>query len=246
LYIPGKIGEKSVNWFVDTGCSITILSHRAWERIPREKRPKLFPFENSLKSADDSDIKSYGETWLDISIGDQEMQHNVVVADVHNEGLIGIDFMKKSKMVIDVFNEKIFCHGAPVPVKCSMVSARACRIRVAGNIAKLAGNRALSEAQVVKLVFTAAQQFSENFEKYLESSVKKLDDEGLKRKPKKVVLTENESPMPRPCGEPRRDLHWSREKPSDGEVVKTPHSDSCPKLSELIFSPRKICVRQCL
>ena len=150
LFVPGTACGQNLNWFVDTGCSITILSKKIFDLIPNSQRPTLTSFDTPLKSANDRLIESFGQAEFSIHLGDQQVTHRVVVADVTSDGLIGLDLMIAHRMVIDVANKKVWCDGENVPVSCQNVTTRACRVAVAEHTVIPASSRTLITAKVQK------------------------------------------------------------------------------------------------
>lgn len=150
LFVKGCVYGQDVKWFADTGCAVTILSHKVFMNIPAAERPSLTPCDLDLKSADDSSIQSFGQTIMPIQLGDQLVSHTVVVADVVNDGLIGLDLMERHRVVIDVSRKQIWCDGQQVPVLCQSVTNRACRISVAHHTVIPAGSRTIVQGKAAK------------------------------------------------------------------------------------------------
>ena len=143
LYISGTVCDHPLSWFVDTGCAVTIMAHRVYSQLPKLTQPKLEPCSTPLKTATDSDIQVYGQALMTLNLGDQIIQHRVIVADVINDGLIGFDFMIEHEMIIDVAKNKISFGGSNVPVTCQRVMERACRVSVKEHVIIPAGTRTI-------------------------------------------------------------------------------------------------------
>ena len=52
-----------------------------------------------------------GQMFLNIQIGNKLIQHNCVVADISNDGILGTDFMKAHGLVMDFSSNKVTCGG---------------------------------------------------------------------------------------------------------------------------------------
>ena len=150
LFVTGSVSGQNLQWFLDTGCSITIISKNVFDKIPDGHRPTLTTFDVPLKSANDQTITSFGQTEILLHLGDQQVTHRVVVADVASDGLIGLDLMLEHHMIIDVANKKVWCDGTDMPVSCQNVTTRACRVAVAEHTILPASSRTVITAKVSK------------------------------------------------------------------------------------------------
>ena len=64
-----------------------------------------------------------------------------MVADVSNEGLIGMDFLVQHEVSLDFAQQKIHLHGEGIQAQCQSAQARACRIAISEVVMIPAGSR---------------------------------------------------------------------------------------------------------
>lgn len=76
----------------DTGASKTLISEEVYKKIPEDTRTKLSPA-TSLRSANNSSIQEYGKAVFEVELGGEKLQQDVVVANISNEGLLGMDIL---------------------------------------------------------------------------------------------------------------------------------------------------------
>ncbi|VDI66243.1 Hypothetical predicted protein [Mytilus galloprovincialis] len=95
VYIEGHVQGTEVNFTVDTGASRTVLSRRAFQQIPFAKRP-LLKKSNMLASADGKPLHELGKAIFDIKLGDLPFEIEVVVAEIEDEALLGLDVLMKA------------------------------------------------------------------------------------------------------------------------------------------------------
>ena len=98
-------------------------------------------------TADDKPLKVHGRTTLNIKFGDQWVQHESLVADVANEGLIGIDFLIQHGVSLDFAKQKIYFQGEGIKAQCSSTRTSACRVAVSEGVMIPAGTRRIIEAR---------------------------------------------------------------------------------------------------
>ena len=115
-----------MDWLVDTGCTVTLVSSQVFNQLPVEDRPDLAPSSNELVSADGSSINSYGDALFNITIGHKTICHRAIVADIKNDGLIGIDFLAQHQFSIDFKTSKLFCQDEAISAEYILGQHRTC------------------------------------------------------------------------------------------------------------------------
>ena len=95
IYISGSLLGEDVEWLIDTGCNVTILSAEVFYRIPVHKRPKLYKSTQKLGQADGTPLDVVGEVEITFKLGPQRYRNRVVVAGCLMGGLLGMDFLQE-------------------------------------------------------------------------------------------------------------------------------------------------------
>ena len=150
LYISGQAESKNVDWLVDTGCSVTILSEKIFHKIHPDDRPELHPPSKQLLSADGSPMKVLGESMFNISVGHKTVSHFTIVAEISNDGLLGIDFLKQHSFSIDFKTNQLICENETFSAYCKTGQYRACRVSMSEHTMIPAGTRTIVRAKTSK------------------------------------------------------------------------------------------------
>ena len=100
-----------MKWLVDTGCTTTIVSTRKFEAIPEDNRPEVEKYDRPLVSTDDTPLRVAAQTVLNIQLGNRTVRHRVIIAEISNEGLIGIDFLVQHKVTLDFGQRESYITG---------------------------------------------------------------------------------------------------------------------------------------
>lgn len=150
FFTDGRIENTHIEWLIDTGCTPTIIASRVYNRLSADNRPELKEYRGILLSADDSTIKVLGRAEMNVQIGRKVMRHPILVADIGNEGLIGTDFLRTHKMVLDFADNKVICEGELLVARCKEGNNRACRVSVSETVIVPAGTRTVIEGKAVK------------------------------------------------------------------------------------------------
>ena len=120
-FVTGFIHGKPLAFLVDTGSCCTILSKAVFERWPPETRPTLTPVNLYLVTATGESSPFLGKAKIEITLGSQKLLHDVLLADIKNDGILGMDFLTKhccdmflSRNHLLLNGEKIACFRSSV------------------------------------------------------------------------------------------------------------------------------------
>ena len=97
VYIEGKIEDVKVTITADTGAARTIVSTKVYDKIHPSKRPKLTK-SSSLASANGQPLVERGKAIFQLEMGDLILKQELVVAEIEDELLLGLDILMKGDM----------------------------------------------------------------------------------------------------------------------------------------------------
>jgi predicted aspartyl protease len=126
--------SQEFQFLIDTGASVTILSSKAYRSIPNHCRPLLSNRAPVLEGVDGSILKVEGscEVTLELS-ADVWAQVVVTIADIPDDGILGMDAIKELGCSIDTKNEILWCARTKTEFICrvSTIMPKCCRVLVA-------------------------------------------------------------------------------------------------------------------
>jgi len=93
--VTGSVFGVEVTFLVDTGANVTILKPSVVNKIPVLERPSLKGVDTSMLLADGSSLSFQGRGCFSIQIGDQQVEHDVWVAEIELDGTFGMDLIKE-------------------------------------------------------------------------------------------------------------------------------------------------------
>ena len=121
---------------VDTGSNVTIIKKGLLDTWPDSQIPEIRPVNMGLVTATGEISPFLGKIDVNLTLGSQTFNHDVLLADIQNDGIIGIDFLNKckcdimvSKKCLKLNGEKIHCF-----MKDGNKNATTCRIAVTENV----------------------------------------------------------------------------------------------------------------
>ena len=84
LYLPGFVGGTRVMWLIDTSAARSILSFKIYNSLPASAK---------------------------FSLGTKEFEMHVIVAEVEDEGILGMDFLSQVDSHIDIVKNQVSING---------------------------------------------------------------------------------------------------------------------------------------
>ena len=118
-----KVSSMPVTMEIDTGCSVSLLSHTEWARL-KEKAPKLtLDTQNvpCLRTYSGHTIQPLGRTLLDVYHNDTQYQLYALVVPGTGPNLLGRDWLSVlqlnwAKLYVDETVQPRYCKPRPVPL----------------------------------------------------------------------------------------------------------------------------------
>ncbi|KAH3854516.1 hypothetical protein DPMN_097059 [Dreissena polymorpha] len=112
--IPLKLQSVETNAVIDTAAEVPIISDMDYHTLPESPRiiKKL-----RLNTADrDMSMSGFVCGPLTIKIGESEFEENVYVAPIQDDMLLGLDFMRKYKMLVNIPEEHVSMGTLSIPM----------------------------------------------------------------------------------------------------------------------------------
>ena len=113
-FVAGYIHGKSLTLLVDTSSCCTILSKALFERWPQKTRPSLTPVNLHLVTATGESSPFLGKAEVKITLGSQKLLHDVLFADVKNDGILGMDFLTKRRCDMFLSKKHLLLNGEKI------------------------------------------------------------------------------------------------------------------------------------
>ena len=86
---------------------MSLLSFSIFEKIVPDLRPSLFPLTQKVLQADGKPLDVKGRASFTIEVDDFSCQHEFWVADIGNQGILGLDFLQINQCTLDVCTNRL-------------------------------------------------------------------------------------------------------------------------------------------
>ena len=119
LLLQASFKGLALRCLVDTGATLSLMSQRVWNNHSSDK---LDPYDGTVMSASGTPLDVQGKANIRLEIHGMKCDVHVVVADIENDMVVGLDFMQQNNCKIDVASETMTVQG------------KECRLANKGNI----------------------------------------------------------------------------------------------------------------
>ena len=107
LFIRGGVCGIYTTFLVDTGSSDTVISSEIFNQIPIVSRPLLKKMDMAICQADGGYLTVMGRAEMELEVGSMILRLPIVVADLHNTGILGMDFLLATNSQLDLHELQI-------------------------------------------------------------------------------------------------------------------------------------------
>ena len=111
LYLPGFLGGSRVMWLIDTGAARSVLSFEVYNSLPASVKFSLSSENSAIALANGQQAKTYGVGHVVMRLGNSEFQMHVIVAEIEDEGILGMDFLSQVDSRIDIATNQLSING---------------------------------------------------------------------------------------------------------------------------------------
>jgi dUTPase len=126
----------SVNILVDTGACVTVLKRDIFNKLPPSSQDMLKPVNLNLVTATGETSAFLGKLNIDMNLGNNEFNHEVLIGDIQNDGILGVDFLTPNRCDVLLSKSCLSFEGKKIP--CfhfnKNMKPTVCRISVAQDI----------------------------------------------------------------------------------------------------------------
>ena len=114
VYVDVIIQNVPASFLIDTGANITLINPRVYNEILNTQVDiELNSAEVEMKTANGEQLECQGRCHLEIEIDELSTTHDVFVANIDVEGILGIDFLSKYECQLDLKQNQMMLGELP-------------------------------------------------------------------------------------------------------------------------------------
>lgn len=105
-----------------------------FDQLSEKLRSKLSDTRARIILADGKPLPPHGCVTLTLSVGTLQLEHEMIVADIGVEGLIGMDFLKTHSCQLDLCRNCIHIYGCRIPLSSVRTDFQCCKVHVSQDV----------------------------------------------------------------------------------------------------------------
>ena len=98
-------------WLIDTGAARSILSFKIYNSLPASVKFSLSSTNPAIALSDGQQAKIQIQIHFVVHLGTKEFQVHVIVAEVEDEGILGMNFFSLVDLHVDIVKKKVSING---------------------------------------------------------------------------------------------------------------------------------------
>ena len=124
-HVAGYINGVAINFMADTGASVSLLHSDIWRQLTSNCNLVLDAWHRKLIGVEESPLSVLGTASLGVGLGGITVQSDfLITAGLSSDAIIGLDFLKKHKAVINLGQGVLHLNGRAISLlKTSPVGA---------------------------------------------------------------------------------------------------------------------------
>ena len=115
LCVSMLVNGMPTRFLVDTGATVSLLSRTAYDRMGKANETST-GVDGEVVSTNGTLVKVLGQTSVQLKIADETWTQDLIIADIHEDGILGMDFLLKHKCIINLQTRAISIPGME-PIK---------------------------------------------------------------------------------------------------------------------------------
>ena len=115
LHVPVLVNGMPTSVLVDTGATVSLLSRTVYDRMD-EAYEASTEVDGEVVSTNGTLVKVLGQASVQLKIADEAWTQDMIIADIHEDGILGMDFLLKHKCIINLETRAISIPGMD-PIK---------------------------------------------------------------------------------------------------------------------------------
>ncbi|MEW8547073.1 MAG: retropepsin-like aspartic protease, partial [Candidatus Thiodiazotropha sp.] len=135
-FVCVTIKNLPVTFLIDTGSNVTILSKALLARLPSDISFSVQPTNTKMLTVTGEVTPFLGKSEIEFEIGTQNLKHKALIADIENDGILGMDFLMIHQCDLIISEKYLKINGEKIRCFANSRNAqpRCCRVAVLDHV----------------------------------------------------------------------------------------------------------------
>lgn len=130
-YVTGKVNGVVIDFLIDTGASVTMVSTETFDKMYENSPTRLEPVNRTCVNVSGSAIDFKGKLTTNINFGNIGRQQEIIVADIATDAaILGADFLSRNRCDLLMGRQVLKIDDEEIPFWTRNDSEKACRVEV--------------------------------------------------------------------------------------------------------------------
>ena len=151
LVVPGKICGLAVAMLIDSGASVSVMSHKFWKHLKASVPSlSLLPSDTRICTANGEEVPAAGCLLVKVNLAEEKYLHQFLIVDVAEDLILGLDFLARYNVDCDWRRGVLRLRGREVQACCqySTGDGKVRRLATVGKIVLPANTHSMIQVRV--------------------------------------------------------------------------------------------------
>ena len=130
IFTQGQVEGIPINFLVDTGAAVTVMSTAAYERIPPNRRPALRQTHTTISGVGGTSVDVAGSSEMTLVFDGIPVIHEVIIVGIAMDAILGQDILLSHQCKLDLCNLTLRLKGQTLSCWTPGETALACRVLI--------------------------------------------------------------------------------------------------------------------
>ena len=130
IFTQGQVEGIPINFLVDTGAAVTVMSSAAYERIPPNRRPALRQTHTTISGVGGTSVDVAGSSEMTLVFDGIPVIHEVIIVGIAMDAILGQDILLSHQCKLDLCNLTLRLKGQTLSCWTPGETALACRVLI--------------------------------------------------------------------------------------------------------------------
>ena len=151
----GQVGGIPINFLVDTGAAVTVMSTTTYERIPQNRRPALRQTHTKISGVGWTSVHVAGSAEMTLVFDGIPVDHEVLIVGIAMDAILGQDILLAHQCKLDLCSLTLKLRGRTLSCWTPGETTLACRVLIKGEVTIPSWSKRVIEVDIANAGYLA-------------------------------------------------------------------------------------------
>ena len=134
IFTQGQVGGIPINFLLDTGAAVTVMSMTTYERIPQNRRPALRQTHTKISGVGGTSVHVAGSAEMTLVFDGIPVDHEVLIVGIAMDAILGQDILLAHQCKLDLCSLTLKLRERTLSCWTPRETTSACRVLIKGEV----------------------------------------------------------------------------------------------------------------